>query len=509
MNKKNIFLNLVILVLLASFVVLPLLVSCTDNIESDTDTDKNTGNSEGENAENIDNPATDPMILPDIPIEMDYGGRDFTFLTRTVTSNRAVWIDWDHRDIYAEGQNGDRINDSVYSRNKKIENDYNINIKEVTTDNWLADIRRAINADIPDYDVVMPRLWDCVTLAQDGLFYDLYDVPHIDLAKPWWSQIAVRELSIANRLYFVQGDLLILDNDSVSAMIFNKKIREENELENPYALVKEGKWTLDKLFSMSKGIAKDLNGDGTMYIRDDLFGCITQLDTNLAFFYGAGCRIIEKDSDDLPVDVFENSKSYEVLEKIYYFMTDSDNVVILHKYLGEFGIYDEQKKMILENRALFSWIRLRVVEELRGMEADFGIIPQPKYDESQPDYISPINVHTSTVICVPNSAPDFECAGIILEALSAESKYSLQPAYYDINLYGKFIRDDESREMLEIILGNTMYDISEIYNFGGFTDTIARFPVDDKSSYVSAYEQRIKIIQQGIDKMVENYKSFD
>ena len=32
------------------------------------------------------------------------------------------------------------------------------------------------------------------------------------------------------------------------------------------------------------------------------------------------------------------------------------------------------------------WLRMRVAQNLRDMEADFGIIPVPKYDEAQQQY---------------------------------------------------------------------------------------------------------------------------
>ena len=39
----------------------------------------------------------------------------------------------------------------------------------------------------------------------------------------------------------------------------------------------------------------------------------------------------------------------------------------------------------------------------------------------------------------------------MLEAMAAKSKYTLQKAYYDICLEGKFMRDEESSAMLDII----------------------------------------------------------
>jgi len=35
-------------------------------------------------------------------------------------------------------------------------------------------------------------------------------------------------------------------------------------LEDPYLLVKDGKWTIDKIWDMAKDMPRDVNGDGVM-----------------------------------------------------------------------------------------------------------------------------------------------------------------------------------------------------------------------------------------------------
>ena len=55
----------------------------------------------------------------------------------------------------------------------------------------------------------------------------------------------------------------------------------------------------------------------------------------------------------------------------------------------------------------------------------------------------------------------------MVEALAAESMYTLTPAYYDIALERKYMRDEESREMLDIILSSRIVDLDIIFNWGG------------------------------------------
>ena len=442
----------------------------------------------------------------------DFGGYEFVFLVRGVDSLGADWVEWVHRDIFAEEVNGDVINDAVYNRNSKIEEKYNITISQTSVENPQVEtkVTQAVKAGDDIYDVVVPHLVQFTPTAQAGNYIDFFSIPYLDLKKPWWDQGTIRDLSIINKLFILQGALLVLDNDAMEAMVFNKELLKEHALEDPYTIVKNGEWTFDKLIEMSRGIAKDLNGDGTMYIKDDLFGCITQADSNVSFFVGGGEKICAKDENDYPIVTFGSERGYQITDKISELMLDEDNVVHLHRYEGKFPIYDEQVKMMEENRALFSWIRMRIVERLRGMEMDFGILPLPKLDKAQPQYITNMNPHTGVGISIPVVASDLDRTGMILEDLCAESLYTLQPAYYDINLKGKYARDEESQEMLAIILNNTAHDIGYVYNFGGFgMDIMLRNAQNKKADYASPFEKALGKMETAIEKVVEAYEKID
>jgi hypothetical protein len=163
--------------------------------------------------------------------------------------------------------------------------------------------------------------------------------------------------------------------------------------------------------------------------------------------------------------------------------------------------------MMEENRALFSWIRMRIVERLRGMETDFGIIPCPKLDKAQENYITQNNPHTGVGLSIPVTVSDLERTGMILEDISAESKYTLQPAYYEINLLGKYARDDDSAEMLDIIFSNTAHDIGNVYNFGGFAgDAFWNYGRKLSIDWASAFEKAEQKMLKDIEKTIAAYE---
>ena len=509
MEMKNMRLNLKqIFIIIFAAVLTFMLTACGAG------DDENIGGSEQENVQNAGGGGylEEPEIVERMTVgfePVDFGGYEFMFLTRTI--NDPDWAEWNHRDLTAEEITGEVINDAVFNRNRVIEEQFNITINETVLDHGVMGtrIRQAVNAGDELFDAIGMHLMTFSGLAQEGMFVNLFDVPYLDLTKPWWDQGTVRDLSIMNKLFVTQGDLLVIDNDAMEAMIFNKRLLRDHNLESPFEIVRRGEWTFRKLIEMSRGVARDLNGDGIMFIQDDLFGGITQADTSISFLVSGGERIAGKDASDIPIITFGSERSFRIMDYVSEIMLDDQNFVQLHRYAGQFGIYDEQVRMMEEDRALFSWIRMIIVERLRGMETDFGLLPLPKLDEAQPNYITHMNPHTGVGIAIPITATDIARTGMILEALSAESRYTLRPAYYEISLRGRYVRDDESEEMLDIILSNTAHDIGYVFNFGGFAMDIVHFGTNRRTEYASAFERALVRMERDIERMIERFENLD
>jgi hypothetical protein len=106
------------------------------------------------------------------------------------------------------------------------------------------------------------------------------------------------------------------------------------------------------------------------------------------------------------------------------------------------------------------------------MDTEFGIIPYPKYDKEQIEYMP----HTAgiflPIVCVPKTNADTENTGLFMEAFAYEGNKTIVPAFYENILKGKTARDDESVEMLDYIYNNIRYDTGNVFNLGGFADVL-------------------------------------
>jgi len=365
-------------------------------------------------------------------------------------------------------------------------------------------LSKAVKTGDDVYDAAIMFNNNVPRVVPQGNLLETKNLPYLDLDKPWWDS-AVNALSIGGKGYLLAGDLLILDNEATNALLFNKKLLAAHGLETPYALVQNGTWTFDKLSEMTKLVSKDLNGDGVMDYTDQ-WGFYTYNDTLHALLVSGGGALALKDGKDIPYMSFAEERNLLITAKAMDVMYDTESVLNIsilgetNPLAGQIG-YDSFE----EGRVLFYWVRMRVVEAMRNMEDDFGIIPLPKYDAAQDSYYSVVNPYTGVMLGVPKTAGDPERTSVILEALSAESRYTLQPAYYDVALTRKFTRDEESGDMLDIIFNSRTYDIGAVYSFSNVFLDFITLAARENRNVMSYYEKNEVRMQAAIDKLTATF----
>ena len=96
-----------------------------------------------------------------------------------------------------------------------------------------------------------------------------------------------------------------------------------------------------------------------------------------------------------------------------------------------------------------------------------------------------------------------------MEGMAEVSKYTLTPAYYDVALKGKFIRDEESAEMLDIILAQRTYDLGMIFNWGNMFSWITNLALNSSLDFASTYAKNEKATLNGIEKFVKSLDALE
>ena len=497
---KNLFCIIIVLILFISTIS-----SCAPNKNENTENKSSPDETQGQ-TEGISEATTEGK-LPFEPTIIDLGGRAFTF----ADCGWGAETTSEQRDVLAEEINGETINDAVYARNMAINDIFNCTIAEKKyTDSGalMAGIKKAVNAGDSQFDASYIRFTGNLNaLATGGFLIDLKKLPNMNLSQPWWDQNCVSQGSICGKLFCVTGDIEILDKGAINAFVFNKQLQADYEIEDLYSLVKTGKWTLGKMLELSKQISADLNGDGKMD-ENDRYGLLYYRDSIPAFLTATDEYIARKDANDVPYMSFNSEKVYNALDSIYEVIYDENVAFHTMRAFGDAGFIIEGTKMFQNNQALLYYIRMTEIEGLRGMDTDFGILPFPKYDEAQQNYLSLVNASIGSALSVPSTA-DPEVSGAVLDAMAYESRYTLLPAYYEVMLKNKVSRDSDSEEMLNIIFGNKTYDIGGIYDFGGIVGELMYHTMTFKRTMASFYEKNEAKAQKDIDKLVEKVQALD
>ncbi|MCL2815232.1 MAG: hypothetical protein FWD23_11590 [Oscillospiraceae bacterium] len=445
--------------------------------------------------------------IPNLP-DKTYGGRVINIATPSETL-------WGNEAICPESETGDLVDDATFRRNKTVEDLFDVTLTqlEIPFLTFEAKIKNSVKAGDKMFDFAFPRLSNAVVLAADGYLCDLNTTPCIDPNRSWWDYAIVRDLPLKGKIFFLAGDINMYAYDGTFVVAFNKNIHQQIGLENLYDIVIEGKWTIDKLDEVMRTAKRDLDGDGKMTF-DDQFGMYAN-DVHLviSLLSAFDCTIFDKVSDFEIVFDITRPKFVVAIEKINRLLNEGDAVfdgTNSAKWKLPSGEWNYAQKVFSDGRALFMHQVLDTARMNRGMEDDFGLLPVPKFDESQIEYYSPVNDGVY-VLAVTTSLPaeDAEMVGGIIEAMAYEGKRQILPAYYDKTLVYKNTRDEESRQMLDIVFSQRKYSLDETYNFGGMKEKVYLMVRGNKNESASLSEKNEASVQKAIDNLMEKYAELD
>lgn len=494
--------------LLCALIAASILIGCSGEVKTpnpDSGNNPAGGNTSASESVGAETSAADLVAshLSGLP-QHNFDGIDFTFYV----PGEAYTPYWQSKEIYAENENAEPINDAVYRRNKIIEELFNIVIKEKRAGAFESDIRKYVNSNDTGYDIMMPPLSFAAKLSRENLFEEFGNIQNVDVTMPWWDHMVKIDLSIKGKQYFTIGDISILDKEATRGIFFSKKLIGDYNLESPYGLVEKNEWTCDKFGEMARKVCKDLDGDGVINELDQ-FGIISEIGNSQNFINAFGGRIASLDKDGIPQMTVKEEKIIDYFTKINELFYDTNLTFTVASTISKTSktysnIWDITINMFSEDRALFMPIGMNNLNTFRSMKTDFGLLPNPKYDENQKEYYSPVYMGAPATVCFPINNPGNNDAGLIVEALCAESYITLKPAYYEICLKGKYVRDSESENMLDLIFKNRVYDIGVVYNFGNITGIFGTLVNKKSNDVVSAYTKIEKAAQHDLDALAKS-----
>jgi len=424
-----------ILIILLCLTLVIQVTGCGETIVADNFTEEETTDETSE-------------IVPEVE-KRDFGGRTFRMLTRTKA-------DTIHPNLNTDELTAEPINDAIYYRNRKLENDYNITFTEHLNTEPSGIARASILANSDDFEMITMRCIFSYQLAAEGLSYPVDELENINLDRPYWYSSINEALTLFGRQYFAAGAFNLTSYDFTHMLLFNKRVAEDFLIPNLYETVENGEWTYDLFAKYVSMVSGDVNGDSKLDENDRWGYLANGKQVPPCFWISAGVLSIAKDENDEPVIAYDSERFADVFTRIFeitrdtgawYYNTDPEDVP------------PSSIRIFSADNALFMDCTFFFIEYLRNMESDFGILPYPKWDNNQEKYIS--RIEGCDLFIVPITAQDTDYVSLILEALAAESEKSVIPQYYEVALKGKYSRDDESAAMLDLIFNNRVFDFGD------------------------------------------------
>lgn len=496
--KKQISLVLCLCLLLTAF------AGCSNNsndTNKETTQNNNTADTETSSTADTTPEETEPSKYEaNIPAGTKYDGSTFTVVT--YPDDGGIWgdVDWS-----ATEYTGETLNDAVYARTSQVEDLLGVDIVTVystgSSDQSL--LANSVKSQDNAYQLYTLNVGSTFSAGQNGNVQELNNFSAkgtLDLTAPWWDQNILKDMSVENMNFALTGDIGTMYKKSIGAMMFNKVILNQNQLESPYELMNSGKWTIDKMVEMGKTVSNDLDGDGEM-TQADQYGLICFCDMMPLAMIGCDIQFFSKDADDVPQNTFYSEKTVSVLEKIGTLMYDTNLTYSWSKNgVGE----DPAFKMFQTDKSLFYYGELHAVATMREMESEFGIMPMPKYDENQDGYHHCVNPNVCATYVIPSTNVEYEKTGYIMDALGAASKNELTPAYFNTTLQGKVSRDEESQQSLEVIVDTIRYDIGYLGGLG-FSSFLYTMADSGNTDLASAYAKQEKAINKQTERMISKF----
>ena len=160
-----------------------------------------------------------------------------------------------------------------------------------------------------------------------------------------------------------------------------------------------------------------------------------------------------------------------------------------------------------EGRGLFCSHELTyAVNYLRDTTFTYGIVPYPKFDEEQQNYVT-ITSFPYTLYGIPIDARDPAMSAAVLEAMASESFRTVSPALFENAFKVKYAQDEQSSLMYDLIRSTVSFDFGRVFNndLSGLTYSLFRSAVvGGNTNWASTIKANEKVLNKQLEKLTKS-----
>ncbi len=412
-----------------------------------------TGN--GNSEETTEKPNDDPIIEEegeatlDVPESLDY--KNATFTVFGYNSNIKEY--WD--DTLGDS---DTVNSALFDRDTYVEDYLGITFIYEQANGQFADrityaqnVTNNILAGNGAYDIIGAYSLVPPALSMNNVLLDMSTLDHLDFEKPWWPAFMTEECTVNGKIYFNSGDISSNLLYNMQGVLFDvdQMVAAGITEESVFGLVDSGEWTLEKFFEMTNGLNRD-NGDSTWTEADFYALCLNENVQLDSFYFATGLRLFEENEDGT-LQISSDITSDRTLD-IYSMVFD--------KMYGESPAYIS-RDLLKEGRAIFCIGTVYTLRNALDVDADYGILPFPKYD-TRDDYKTLVS-SPHTQYCIPIDVKDKTRSAAVLETMAYASNKLVTPVIFESVMKLRYSKDESYSRMFDIMRSGTTTDLGILY----------------------------------------------
>jgi len=465
----------------------------TDNDKTGSDTVADTG------AETSSEDTT--TVVPDVDV-LNWDGREYRILGRDHT----MYDIFTSFEVWREDVPEDVVGKAVWDRNYDMLQNYGIDVKGYLKTDFNSAAKTMLDSGEDLYDLLILAPESFHPHAINGALVDLYGLDYINMAHDAWMDYPNRQLTMGGRLYYTTNKFLIQDKNRYWGLFYNRSMAKELNLGYFENMVFDGSWTMDKVIELAKAGTFELDGQQGLGKRDNWGVCAYEYYNFVQLAFGVGFRFTEHGPDGYPVLIGPTDDIISRLDKMYQLSTDS-TALWSDERTGDMNTEDSSVHMFYGGRALMLIGSLSELQQIGGLaDFEYGVLPNPKYNEDQEIYHTIPNLMNGSLFGVPATISDKKFAGYALELISEKAVDTSYKAFIEVNCKLQKAQDEDAAKCLQIIYEGVVYDIAFVSDIGGLGSMLWRQVAGSTTNnYSRLFKRSERIVNAEIEKVRAAY----
>lgn len=386
----------------------------------------------------------------DLPVEFpDFDMEEIVIAQATSTD----------RDWFGDPSNA--LSAAVYERNMEIEEKLNVMLSFVVVDS------KSFHTQATNMAMSGLCEWDLISYSNaqvsrgivTGNFANLTDeaFTYLNLDASYWNQ-SYLEAAFVGGLYSAvsNANLSVLDRTFVT--YYNETLATNCNLASIYEAVLDGTWTVELMKEYMQMCYADLNDNGTIDAEDRIGLIGPNNGAAFGFLHAGGVGLTTVAGDSYRYDV--NDRLTDMIMRVDKLWNETPGACRFNTVADTATEFAKGRALFMTNVLNPGSAQSSAIKE-SGFE--YGILPMPKFDESQEAYTSAVLDSHSVYAVLQTQNEAKKCTvSAVMELAAQTAADALYSAYYE-DVMGELPNDSEKTAVFELVTVSPFWEVIDVY----------------------------------------------